>query len=367
MRMYTVLDYGRMAMDGVRMDAYVRALERAITPGCVVLDIGAGTGIFSLLAARAGARVHAVDPSPAVLLVDALARENGLADRITVHKASSLELELPERADVVVADLRGATPFLEPNVEVLRDARRRLLKPGGTLIPLRDRVFVTAVENEEIAGRLARGRRAFERLGFQASAAHTAVVNTVYPDTGTPLRANDVLTSSEEWTTIDYAEANAPPVLEGSVSLVARRSGTAVALAVFFEATIAEGITFTTAPGNDLVYGRALLPLAEAVSLEHGDVVEVTLRADVNGKRWAWDTVVSGKAKARQSTFLGTPTDAASLLRASSTFKPSRSDEGERMKRLLEAMDGTKTSAELAALAGVPIDAVREAAERYAR
>ena len=58
---YSIRDYGTMMADEVRTNAYAEALRRAVRPGDVVLDLGAGTGIFSLLACRFGARrVHAV-------------------------------------------------------------------------------------------------------------------------------------------------------------------------------------------------------------------------------------------------------------------------------------------------------------------
>src|SRR5690349_1041753 len=145
--MYSVLDYGRMAADPVRMDAYARAIERAVKPGSVVVDLGAGTGIFSILAARAGAkRVHAIEPNPAVFLVPELARENGVEDRITIHAVPSDEVVLEERADVVISDLRGLLPLHGDNTAALRDARERLLAPGGVVIPERDRLFVALVE-----------------------------------------------------------------------------------------------------------------------------------------------------------------------------------------------------------------------------
>ena len=61
--MFTLRNYGEMIDDAVRMDAYVAALRRVVKPGDVVLDIGTGTGIFAVLAARLGARrVFAVEP-----------------------------------------------------------------------------------------------------------------------------------------------------------------------------------------------------------------------------------------------------------------------------------------------------------------
>ena len=59
--MYTVAEFGAMAADPARMRAYEEALRRTVKPGCVVVDVGAGTGIFSIWACKLGAaRVHAI-------------------------------------------------------------------------------------------------------------------------------------------------------------------------------------------------------------------------------------------------------------------------------------------------------------------
>lgn len=147
--MYSLLSYGRMAVDGARMDAYGRAIERAVRPGSIVVDLGCGTGIMSLLALRAGARrVHAVEIDPAIWLARDLAVANGYGDKLVVHHCSSLDLELEEPADVVIADLRGSSPLFGQNLAALEDAKRRLLTPGGVLTPVRDRLFVALAETE---------------------------------------------------------------------------------------------------------------------------------------------------------------------------------------------------------------------------
>ena len=62
--MYRVVDYGDMIADAVRMNAFVAALRAAVTPGCVVVDIGTGTGIFALLACSPATLVLPGVPGP---------------------------------------------------------------------------------------------------------------------------------------------------------------------------------------------------------------------------------------------------------------------------------------------------------------
>lgn len=373
-----------MASDGVRMDAYARAIARAVKPGHVVLDLGSGTGIFALLAIRAGAeRVHAVDINPALWLIPELAAENGLAsDRIVLHPESSLELSLPDKVDVIVSDMRGVTPLCSDHVAAIRDARARWLKPGGTLIPARDRLMVAMVESSDMWTTLSRGWESFENFGFKAEAARASILNSLYSDRPAPLLASDLLTSASPWATLDYASYDGR-ALDSTVELKATRSGVAHGLAVWFEATTFEDIGYTTGPGFSLAYSRYFLPLLQPTRISHDASVRVTLRADARGDRWAWDTEVleangTSTARFRQSTFLGSPTSPAALLRNSTQFKPALSEQGQRVKRLLDAMNGERTVAELSttlspnATEGSPeydtrLEELRDVVSRYAR
>ena len=360
--MYSVLSYGRMATDAVRMDAYARAIARSVKSGSVVVDLGSGTGVMALLALRAGARrVHALDLDPAVWLARDLATANGYADKLVVHHGSSFDVVLEERADVIVADLRGSSPLYGQNLSAMEDAKRRWLAPGGVLIPARDRLFVALAETEAHRRDLERGWVSFERCGFDGAPARFATLNCAYADSDCPIRASDILSDAKVWAEIGYGEPFARTV-SATVDLAVTRGGTAHSLVLWFEGTLYDDIVYSNAPGHVLVYHRLVLPLLEPVRVSVGDAARVTLRTDVGGNQWAWDTAIAGQPKVRQATFLGLPASAASLLRESLAATPSRASSGDRATRILALMDGARSVGEIInAVAAAETDVRREA------
>jgi protein arginine N-methyltransferase 1 len=115
--MYSISAYGRMIADRVRMNAYVQALRQAVKPNSVVLDIGTGTGIFALLACQFGARhVYAIEADDAIEVARQIAAANGYTDRIEFIQDVSTKLSLPEKADVIISDLRGVLPLFQGHI-----------------------------------------------------------------------------------------------------------------------------------------------------------------------------------------------------------------------------------------------------------
>ena len=138
-----------MLSDARRMNAYAEALRRAVKPGCVVLDIGTGTGVFAFLACQLGARrVFAIEPSDAIQIARAVAKDNGY-HQIEFIQALSQTVTLPEAADVIVSDLRGALPLFHNHISTIVDARKRLLAPTGVFIPAADTLWAAPVEIAE--------------------------------------------------------------------------------------------------------------------------------------------------------------------------------------------------------------------------
>jgi type I protein arginine methyltransferase len=353
--MYTISGYGSMLGDRVRMDAYDAALRSAIQPGAVVLDIGAGTGILSLLACQYGARkVYAVEVADAIAVAAEMAHKNGLGDRIEFIRAKSTDLELPELANVIVSDLRGVLPLLQAHIPSIIDARQRLLAPGGVLIPARDELWAAIVEAPERYGRLTEPW-ATGRFGFDMRVARDIVTNTWQKASVTP---EQLLTEPQAWASIDYSTVESTDVAGTVVSTVARH-GVAHGVVVWFDAFLGDGARFSNAPGQPpLIYGSGFFPLSAAVDVEPGDRVSVALRADLiqSDYVWSWDTTihdgesVRAKAQFRQSTFFGGPLSIERAHKRGSRFKPALTEQGAVDSTILQAMTGDHALDDIARL-----------------
>lgn len=135
----------KMLADSGRVDVYQAAIARHVNAGDVVLDLGTGTGILAMLAARQGAeRVHAIDHSPFIEVARAAARHNGL-DTITFAQVNSRSYTPPEKVDVIVHEQMGDSLFDENMVHNLLDLKRRALRPGGRILPAVFELFVEPV------------------------------------------------------------------------------------------------------------------------------------------------------------------------------------------------------------------------------
>lgn len=130
-----------MLADAARNQAYETAIAKAAQDAALTLDIGTGSGLLSLFAARSGkGRVVACEAHPMIAEAaqDIVAR-NTLADRIQVIAKRSTELDaekdLGGRADLVVSEVLDAGLLGEGVLATLRDALQRLAKPGAKVIP----------------------------------------------------------------------------------------------------------------------------------------------------------------------------------------------------------------------------------------
>ena len=258
MTTYTMLQHGSMMADQVRVDSYAEALRRVVRPGSVVLDIGTGCGIFALLASKFGAaRVYAVDPGEAIELARQLARANGVSDRIVFIRDLSTRISLPERVDIVVSNIGGVLPFFEQHLPSIIDARRRHLKPEGTLIPLEDRLFAAVVEAPDV---YRRHMSPWENnsYGLDLSQARHIITNSWIKQR---LNSDQLLAPPGPVCVLDYHTFETTGC-SAELSWTAERNGTAHGISVWFESTLTQSISFSTSPAApETVFGGAFFLL----------------------------------------------------------------------------------------------------------
>jgi type II protein arginine methyltransferase len=127
----------RLLRDGIRNAAFRRALAARIRAGHRVLDVGTGSGLWAVVAARLGAaRVVAIEREPLLRpVIERLLEENGVADRVELITADSRDVRLRREFDLVVSETVGNLTFDEDIVHVMAQARSRWLAPGGAIVP----------------------------------------------------------------------------------------------------------------------------------------------------------------------------------------------------------------------------------------
>ena len=244
-----------MLEDRTRTSAFIAALDELVRPDDVVVDIGTGTGILAVAAARAGARhVYAVEATPLGRHAREVVEANGLGDRVTVVEGWSTRVTLPERATLAVAEILGTEALEERALPILLDARKRLLTRDARLVPATIRIFGLPVSIP--AERL-------ENLTFTPT--NTARWSAWYgldlghlTDYAARLRQRLTVAIEEarDWPSLSepvlLAEldlaALETPVFELVVSATATSSGRADGVAAFFEADLSPGVTLSTNP-----------------------------------------------------------------------------------------------------------------------
>lgn len=343
---YSVSDYGGMMADKARMDAYATALRRVVGPSSVVVDIGSGTGIFALMACALGARrVIAIEPSSVIQVARDSARANGYSDRIEFIQARSTEVQLEERADIVVSDLHGILPFYSHHLDTLIDARSRFLRPDGILLPQRDVLMAAPIESPEAFEGLVGGFRD-GAPGIDLESQRHMALNNWATHPGSEMR---LLAEPSSWCQLDYRTIEGPNA-HGRAEWNATESGVAHGLAVWFETFLQDDIGYTSGPlRRDSAYGTAFFPFLEPVALTVDETLAVDLAARLVGDRYVfrWKTKTP-HARYEQSTFQGTVLSPVELARRSPAHVPDLGAKGAAVREALSLMSDGRTSEEIA-------------------
>jgi protein arginine N-methyltransferase 1 len=281
--------HDRMLADRVRVETYRRAIEKHVRPGDVVLDLGTGSGLLALLAAKAGAaKVYAIDHGPLIEAARAVAKDNGLS--IEFRRVNSKRFSCDEKVDVLLQEQIGDALFEEGMIENVADLRDRLLKPGGRILPARFDLFIDPVQlreprpfawEQEIAG-----------IRFRALRELEASQSASYRFKPLPPADFDhFLTRSDPVLSFDLGSATSRELpsrvaYQRAVSVAGRLDG----YCVHFRARFDDEIALETSPFAPHTSWRNPLLRTETRQLQVGDALALQLEAAdwTDPLTWNW-------------------------------------------------------------------------------
>ncbi|XP_033111923.1 protein arginine N-methyltransferase 1-like [Anneissia japonica] len=142
-----------MLKDEVRTLTYKNSMyhNKHLFRGKTVLDVGCGTGILCMFAAKAGAKqVIGIECSSIVDHAKKIVEANNMGDVITLVKGKVEEVELPvEKVDIIISEWMGYCLFYESMLNTVIYARDKWLAPEGLIFPDRATLYITAIEDRQ--------------------------------------------------------------------------------------------------------------------------------------------------------------------------------------------------------------------------
>jgi|GEM_PF-383607 len=283
-----------MVNDEPRNAAFSAAIAATVKPGQAVLEIGTGSGLLAMLAARhegGGERASQVVTCEANLLLAQTAAKivaaNGLADRVkVVAKPSSelqLGLDLQAPADVLLCEIFSVQVIAEGVLPALEDAKSRLLVPGATVIPRAAIARAALVSGED----LARRTRVGTVHGFDLSQLNEYTPIVQYLSSELPIT---LLSAPVDLFRFDLANADHFPAEKRTLPLVVTESGLCQGVVQWLRLELCAGVDFENQPGTGEAttsrhWHPVFYPFVEPLAVRAGQTVSVRASHNRSGVR----------------------------------------------------------------------------------
>lgn len=269
-----------MLNDEQRNAAFEQALRNAITSDTIVLDIGSGTGLLAMMAARAGAKqTFTCEMVPALA---ELAREtverNGLADRVVTlgKKSNSLVIgkQMMRKANLLVTETVDCGLLGEGIVPSITHAKANLLTQDAQIVPCGATVYAMVVESP----RLRNLNSARTAAGFDVSSINRYAVAHYFP-VRLGAFAYTPLTDPFEAFHFDFANGAIVPERK-TITVRATRDGVGHCIVFWFDMQLDAETSISNQPGSTTHWEQALQCLVTEVPIRAGETIVIEAEHD---------------------------------------------------------------------------------------
>uniref|UniRef100_A0A8D9B496 type I protein arginine methyltransferase n=1 Tax=Cacopsylla melanoneura TaxID=428564 RepID=A0A8D9B496_9HEMI len=269
-----------MLKDEVRTMTYRNSMyhNKHLFKGKVVLDIGCGTGILSMFAAKSGAaRVIGIECSNIVEYAKEIVEKNNLSDIVTILKGKVEEVELPfglQKVDIIISEWMGYCLFYESMLDTVLYARDKWLATNGLLFPDKASLFICGIEDRQYKeDKITWWDNVY---GFDMSCIKKIAIKEPLVDVVDP---KQVVTSSHLLKEIDlYTITKADLSFTSPFTLQVRRNDYVQALVTFFSVEFSKchkRIGFSTAPEAHYTHWKqTVFYLNEHLTVKKGEEVQ---------------------------------------------------------------------------------------------
>ncbi|QDV07163.1 ribosomal protein L11 methyltransferase [Planctomycetes bacterium Poly30] len=268
-----------MIQDHARTDAYRLAIE-SMARGKRVLDVGTGTGILSMFAARAGAaHVDAVDSSAIIELARDVAEDNGFGDKITFHRGRAEDLDLPGDYDLIVSEWMGFFGLAELMFESVIGARNRWMREGGHMLPRHLRLAVAPIDDSHVHMDLGIGLWERPVYGLDYSRLVEAEVQS-FLTAACDLKAASLIGPPQIVLDLDLDTATSDDFFfTSAVTMPIERDGTIHGFGGWFEVDLAPKIELSCSPMKVPTHWRQSFFPVRPFPVERGDTIRFAMNA----------------------------------------------------------------------------------------